>query len=114
MCFQPYQNLQALTLLFICTVSNFKLKPCFSFFSSRFLTEEQFTILENEISEKSINNKYVYLAGDTNSRVASMNDYVPSDPHLDNIFDVDYDIRSTLDKHKILESLSQSEKESSR
>ena len=74
--------------------------------NSRFLTEEQFTILENEISEKCINNKYVYLTGDTNSRVGSMSDYVPSDPHLDNIFDIDYDIRSTLDKHKILESLS--------
>ena len=35
-----------------------------------------------------------------------MNNYIPSDPHLENIFDIDYDIRQTLDKHKILENFS--------
>ena len=73
--------------------------------NSRFFTEEHFSLLENEISKQCDENKYVYLVGDTNSRVGSMRDFVLSDPHLNNAVEIDDEIQLNLHKHKILEDL---------
>ena len=74
--------------------------------NSRFLNEEHFTKLDNEIANKCYSNKYVYLVGDANCRVGSMRDFVMSDPHLNDTFNIDFDLQASLDKYKILENLS--------
>ena len=74
--------------------------------NSRFLNEEHLTKLDDEIANKCYSNKYVYLVGDTNCRVGSMCDFVMSDPHLNDTFNIDFNVQASLDKYKILENLS--------
>ena len=58
--------------------------------SSRFFSQDLFTDLENEISSKCNEFKYIYFAGDTNCRVGTMPDFVLPDSHLNELFEVDY------------------------
>jgi hypothetical protein len=74
--------------------------------NSRFFTAENFEIFEDEITKKCQENKYVYLAGDTNSRVGTLRDFIRSDQHINHIFDIDDELQSQLDKYTILENLS--------
>jgi len=74
--------------------------------NSKFFNDDEFMTFENEISQICSDHKYVILAGDFNGRVGSMKDYITTDPHLNDIFDIDDDIQSQLDKYKTLEKLS--------
>ena len=61
--------------------------------------------LENEIANKCDSNKCVCLAGDTNCRVGSMRDFVISDSHLNETFNIDL-LQVAPDKYSILKNLS--------
>ena len=74
--------------------------------NSRFFTDHQFTLLENEIFEKCSENKYVYLAGDKNCRVGSMRDFVFADIYINETFDIDQDLQSELHRYTVLEDFS--------
>lgn len=74
--------------------------------NSRFFNNDFWCEFENELSEKVSGHKYVYIAGDTNSRIGKLNDFIRSDPHINNIFDIDEEIQSQLDKYRIIENLS--------
>ena len=74
--------------------------------NSRFLNEEHYSLLENEISSKCAEYKYIYHAGDTNSRVGTMPDFLRPDPHLNEIVEIDDDTQIYLHKCKTLEDLS--------
>jgi hypothetical protein len=45
------------------------------------------------------------LTGDVNGRVAQMSDFLPSDPFLNDIFDIDSESRNHFDKYTLLENL---------
>jgi hypothetical protein len=45
------------------------------------------------------------LTGDVNGRVAQMSDFIPSDPFLNDIFDIDLASRDHFDKYILLENL---------
>jgi hypothetical protein len=72
--------------------------------NSRFFTDDHFNSFENEISQKCNDYKYVYLAGDTNSRTGTLRDYIRSDSHLNEILDIDLDLQTQLDKHIVLQN----------
>lgn len=74
--------------------------------NSRFFSEELWNEFENEISEILSDNKYVYIAGDTNGRVGTLRDFIITDQHFHDFFEIDESIRSQLDKHVLLENLS--------
>ena len=74
--------------------------------NSRFLNEEHYSLLENEISSICAEYKHIYLAGDTNSRVGTMSDFLRPDPHLNEIVEKDDDTQIYLHKYKTLEDLS--------
>ena len=67
--------------------------------SPRFFSTDEFEEMQSEISYKCNENKYVYLAGDTNGRVGAMRDFVISDPHLQNLFDIDGETQSQFHKY---------------
>ena len=73
---------------------------------SRFLNEDDTILFENEISSMCDKYKYVFLAGDWNSRVSELRDFsIPTNAHLNNLFDLDNELVESLDKHEILENL---------
>ena len=74
--------------------------------NSRFLNEEYLADFENDIFEKCAQFKYVCLAGDTNGRTGQLPDFVPSDLHLNNVFDIDIESQEYFDKFTLLENLS--------
>jgi hypothetical protein len=74
--------------------------------SSRFFNEDHYRDFENEISQYCNIYKYVYLAGDTNSRVGTLRDFIYSDSHINEIFNIDLDLQNQLDKYTILNNLS--------
>ena len=63
-------------------------------------------ILEDELSSYCNNNKYVFLAGDANSRVGTLKDFILPDPHTNKLFGIDVDLENDLYKHTLLENLS--------
>ena len=74
--------------------------------NSRFFNNDDLNEFEQEISHYSCNNNFVMLAGDTNSRTGSMKDFVSTDRFTNELFNIDEDIQSDLDKYTILENLS--------
>jgi hypothetical protein len=66
----------------------------------------QFDNFENEISQKCSDNKYVFLSGDFNARTGTLKDFICSDPHLNDLFDIDNELQQQFDKYSILENLS--------
>ena len=74
--------------------------------NSRFLNEDELNYFETEITRMCSEHKYVYLAGDVNARTSQLNDFIPSDPFLNDYFDIDSESQSFLDKYTILENLS--------
>ena len=67
-----------------------------------FFNNDLFTDLENEISNKCSNFKYVYLAGDTNSRTGTLRDFFPVDSYLNDFFLIDADSQAHLNKYSVL------------
>jgi hypothetical protein len=74
--------------------------------NSRFLNESEINSFENEIISRCSFKKYVFLVGDVNARVAELADYLPSDPFLNELFEIDESSISHLDSYVILEKLS--------
>lgn len=73
--------------------------------NSKFYNADDYDLFANEIISKSNDHKYVFLAGDTNSRIGSLKDYIRTDPHLNELFDLDPELQSQFDKCQILENL---------
>jgi hypothetical protein len=74
--------------------------------NSRFLNEDCISELENEISFNCSNYKYVFLTGDTNGRIGRLNDFISTDPHFIEMFDIDIELQAQLNQYAILENLS--------
>jgi len=74
--------------------------------NSRFLNEDDLRTFENEITSMANTYKYIWLAGDFNARTSKIPDFIPSDPFIDEMFDVDLDLQTHFNKHTILENLS--------
>ena len=68
--------------------------------------ENDFDIFKTYVSEICSTNKYVILAGDFNSRISELNDFIPSDPFIFDEFDIGLESRANVDKHTLLEHLS--------
>ena len=74
--------------------------------NSRFFNEDELNIFENEITQMCSDYKYVTLAGDINAKTSQLNDFIPSDPYLNDYFGIDSESRAHFDKYTILENLS--------
>ena len=74
--------------------------------NSRFYSPDELNILEDELSSYCNNNKYVFLAGDANSRVGTLKDFILPDPHTNKLFGIDVELENDLYKHTLLENLS--------
>ena len=74
--------------------------------NSRFYTNDDFEILETSVANFCSNNKFVILAGDFNSRTSELNDFIPSDPFICDLLEIDLETQTLLNKHAILEGLS--------
>ena len=46
---------------------------------SRFLNEDEFEIVQNEITDMCSKYDYIYLAGDFNAQIANLSDYTTAD-----------------------------------
>ena len=73
--------------------------------NSRFFTADDFDCFENSILDMCSTHNFVFLAGDFNSRVAKLRDFVPQDRFFTELFDINSDTDLDLNPHLILEEL---------
>lgn len=74
--------------------------------SSRFYNVDEMNLLQQEIANMCAINTCTWLCGDINARIANLPDFLPSDPHLNELLDFDLELQSQLNKQRHLERLS--------
>lgn len=73
--------------------------------TSRFFSLEEFDIFDNCILDMCRLHSHVILAGDFNSRIAKLRDFVPHDNFFFDLFDFNADTEATLNPHLRSENL---------
>lgn len=74
--------------------------------NSRFINEDLLIQFEDVISELCSNYKHVYLLGDFNGRTGRIRDYVPFDPAISHLLDIDNELLTQYETQTQLEQLS--------
>ena len=70
--------------------------------SSKYCTEDEMQLLDVEISSMCIENKFVFMLGDFNARIAKMDDFVEADPFIADYFEFDDVLYNYFNKSDIL------------
>ena len=70
---------------------------------SRFFSEDEYDIFEQEIVSVRSNYEYIYLLGDFNAQTSTMDDYTTADSFLSEFFNFDQDTIEYMDQKCVLE-----------